>query len=162
MQQEAEERYAREREEEERKYEGLTALQKKKLILAELEEAQNEGKGKKPTNERSKWAPEIKKQGSAKTSKKEKREIINNDVVIKVGKKVPMSDDEEAEEIVPPKKVVKKPEPKKKAKERAPWVGVTEDAEDEQKEEFQSVSKPASKPVSIAWPSSTPVVEEKK
>jgi hypothetical protein len=39
MQQEAEDRYAKEREEDERKFEGLTALQKKKLILAELEEA---------------------------------------------------------------------------------------------------------------------------
>lgn len=45
-------------EEAEKKYEGLTPFQKKKLILAELEEEQNGGadKGKKAT-ERTKWGP---------------------------------------------------------------------------------------------------------
>ena len=102
LQREDEERYQRFREEEERRYEGLTALQKKKLILQELEEAQNGGgdKGKKAT-ERSKWAPAQPK--PAKESKKDKLEIINNDVVIKVASRVPDEEDEEADEIQPPK-----------------------------------------------------------
>jgi hypothetical protein len=124
----------------------MTVLQKKKMILAELAEGQNGDKGKNQPNERSKWAPDpINKQILGKASKNEKREIINNDVVIKVAKRVLALKDEEDIEL--PKKVVKKPEPKKKV--RAAWVDVIDDNEEEEKQE--------SKPISINWPSSTPV-----
>ena len=39
--------YQQEQEEQERKYEGLTPLEKKKMILAELEEQQNPDNTKK-------------------------------------------------------------------------------------------------------------------